>query len=102
MFKPGSTYEVALVRGVICIEDLNEGGKSVTNDAEAVITDLRDRKRVLVDGRGRPRRVIYRDSTGRWDEMVVRDNRFAHFAPIGETDRQAALDKILGEGVVRA
>ena len=94
-----STFELALVRGVICIEDLalETGAMSVTNDAEQVVEALAAR-RLLVDALGRPRRVIYRDTEGRWDEPAVKDGRFAGFLPIGETDRAAALEKVAVDG----
>ena len=69
------------------ISDHN-GGKSVTNDAENVIADLApdfDLSRY---------RVIYKDTRGIWDQMLVdRTGRFAGFSSINERDLPAALAK---------
>jgi len=49
---------------------------SVTNDAEAVVQDLKLR---LPPGR----RLFYYDSEGQRDEIVIEDGCFAGFAPGG-------------------
>lgn len=46
---------------------------TVTNDAEHVVSELR----ATLNGR----RLLYFDSGGRLDEILVRDGRFAGFAP---------------------
>lgn len=63
---------------VLLILDKGTGGRSVTNDAEAVIADFAARG-IDVD----KRRVIYRDSTGRWDGMATRHGTFAGFIMLG-------------------
>lgn len=63
---------------VVRIIDLDQGGKSVTNDAENVIARL-VKAGVPVDDR----HVIYRDSDGNWDQMLTKGGAFARFA-IGE------------------
>jgi hypothetical protein len=63
------------------------GGKSITNDADNVVEDL-SRAGFLTSGA----RVIYLDSCGVWDELVVRDGRFFGFQSIGARDRSEALD----------
>lgn len=57
---------------VVWIEDLCYG-LSVTNDAENVVHDLQH------DFPGY--RVIYRDTDGRWDELLHARGRFLGFAP---------------------
>lgn len=46
----------------VFVVDPNMGGKSITNDAEWVWQQ--------VNGRYPGRRVVYRDTMNRWDEMV--------------------------------
>lgn len=67
----------------VLLEDLG-GATSVTNDAEAVVAELA--RRCPLAGR----RVLYRDSEGRWDELLVEGGRFKGFAPIrAKTQREA-------------
>jgi hypothetical protein len=56
----------------VFIVDMNMG-MSVTNDAENVVEEV-----VREYGN---KRVVYRDSTGRWDELVHEDGKFSRFAP---------------------
>lgn len=61
----------------IALEDRDQG-KSITNDAEAVIRDLSER--------GLPigvKPVIYRDTSGQWDMLRVKNGAFAGFVPLG-------------------
>lgn len=61
----------------LIIRDLNRAGSmSVTNDAEAVVADLIEQGR-LTEGR----RLLYFDSCNTLDEILVREGRFAGFAP---------------------
>jgi len=58
-----SDYEIVLTfRDIVFLVDLDRGGKSVTNDAEAVWAE--------VQAKYPGRRLVYRDSMGRWDEIV--------------------------------
>ena len=88
MYRASYTARVEDV--AIVIEDMN-CGRSVTNDAENVITDLRER------GFDLSLPVIYRDTTGRWDGMEVHNGRFAGFYPLnspGSTDYAEARAKL--------
>ncbi len=67
-----ATYSTEIHGHLIMLVDL-DCGKSVTNDAEAVIADLATR------GLLRGRRVIYRDTTGRWDKLLHDGMRFTGF-----------------------
>lgn len=88
IFDNRSDYCTELAGHVICITDLNLGSRSVTNDAEGVIRDL------VESGYDLARMpVIYRDSTGTWDEMVVNNGRFAGFRHL-DTARKEALRAI--------
>lgn len=65
---------------VIALVQTDPTVMSITNDAEAVIADLHQRKLLdtttcIESTKGpvilhRPRRVIYKDTEGRWDELV--------------------------------
>lgn len=56
---------------IVFIVDLH-GARSITNDAEAVTT--------AVFAQFGPRRIIYRDTMGHWDELVHQDGVFCGFA----------------------
>jgi hypothetical protein len=93
LFANRATYGTAVVRGVVCLIDL-DAGKTITNDVENVVADLAAR-RLLLGPFDEPRRVIYRDTMGVWDEILVRNGRFAGFRSLNERDRAAALGKVL-------
>lgn len=63
-------------RGRVFLVDKNLGRRSVTNDAEAVTEWCQQ----VYPGK----RVIYRDSMGRWDEMLITSDNAVSFAPYGE------------------
>lgn len=57
----------------IFIVDLDRGGRSITNDAEAVV------KRLVKD---HPiKRIIYRDTDGCWGELLHDGREFRGFEP---------------------
>lgn len=69
-----SSYKVVeITRQYIFIRDLDEGGKSITNDAENVVADIVP----LFPGL----RLFYRDSIGLVDEILIKDGQFAGFSP---------------------
>ena len=79
---PRARYTARREDDAIVIED-QDLGRSVTNDAENVIADLREREFDL----SLP--VICRDTTSRYDGLTVRAGRFAGFYPLnaaGSTD----------------
>lgn len=84
----GADYESELVGDVLCLVDLDKGGPSVTNAVESVIADLRYQNFDL----SKP--VIYRDTRGIWDEIVVQDGKFAGFRSINVRSRCEALQII--------
>jgi hypothetical protein len=91
--NPRAYYEHKLIGGVLCVIDLNqEGARSVTNDAEKVVAELHA-KGLLPAGR----KLIYRDSTGIWDEMLVEAGRFTRFAPLRTNSLLDALAMIRKE-----
>lgn len=50
-----------------------DGPKSITNDAERVVAD--------VNSNYRKYRIVYRDTEGRWDELLHNDGTFTDFRP---------------------
>lgn len=83
-----AVYSCTIHGDVIAILDHNQG-KSVTNDAENVIADLAARFDLS------RYRVIYRDSLGTWDQLLVDSTgHFAGFSSLNERDLPAALAKL--------
>jgi hypothetical protein len=72
------------------LEDLDASGSvSLTNNAKAVVDYMLN---VYVRARNEAPRILYRDSTGRWDEMCHDGKQFTGFAPISaETMERFAL-----------
>lgn len=66
--------EIGRVIQVIDLHNEQNAAMSVTNDAEAVV-----KKVVELHG---DHRVIYRDTDGRWDELLHQNGRFTGFAPL--------------------
>ncbi|SAK63758.1 hypothetical protein AWB80_02916 [Caballeronia pedi] len=82
-------YDHFIVDNFVCLIDRDEPGcRSVTNDIERIIEqDLAD---LLLPHR----RLVYRDSEKRWDEVVIehRGGRacFLEFRPLGHDDSRLA------------
>ncbi len=88
-------YDYEIVDGVVCIVD-NNRSRSVTNDAAGVIRDL------IADGVDLlilP--VIYLDTFGSWDMMVVTNGYFAGFRSINKRDREAAIKELKSSSLGR-
>jgi hypothetical protein len=67
--RPQPDYEIVGDRqGIVYLVDLDRGGPSVTNSAELVVA------KVAPNYPGH--RIVYRDTTGRWDELVHTDGTF--------------------------
>lgn len=69
---------VAAIVPTVWIIDDDLGGRSVTNDAEAVCKEMH--------GRYPHHRIIYRDSDGRWDELVHRSGLFKGYGCVRQDD----------------
>jgi hypothetical protein len=69
---------------VLITDDLAIERPSVTISASAVITDLNTK----VGGLGK-RRVFYRDSVMRFDELQHKDGEFTKFAPVSPCQQEA-------------
>lgn len=87
MFRADYTYTVE--DNIIAIIDLDLGNKSVTNDIDYVLDNIRAE---LGDLAGFS--VIYRDSMGRWDGVRLLNNT-VYFYGLGETDQQGAMNRLL-------
>jgi hypothetical protein len=60
-------------KGAVFIVDNDDGHMSITNDAENVV------RHVLADYPDH--QIIYRDTTGRWDELLHWNGQFSGFKP---------------------
>jgi hypothetical protein len=75
---------------VVLIDQSRLGGRSITNAAEEVIAQV---SRLVPDLA--KRRVIYRDSDGVFDELLLdAHGRFAGFGAIRARTEQGAIDDI--------
>lgn len=80
---PKAKFDVKISGDVLLVVDLyNPGSPSmtVTNDAEAVTE-------YVLAHFGSKRRILYRDTEGRWDELKHDGQKFTGFAPIAQSDK---------------
>lgn len=82
-------YTYTVEGSVIAIIDLDQGSKSVTNDIENVLDDIRAEIGDLA-GYG----VIYRDSMARWDGVRL-ERGVVEFYSLNETDPERAAARLL-------
>jgi len=83
-FKNKVNFYAEFVDGVLCIID-TDGPISVTNDVENVIDRIRE---VGID---LTKPVIYRNSEGVWDGLLIKDGKFAGFIFLNTEDRYWAI-----------
>lgn len=74
---------VCITDTLILIADCDQG-MSVTNDAEAVVTRINND---LAEGIG-ARRLFYRDTQGRYDELTALSGHFAGFRSCAPSQQQ--------------
>jgi hypothetical protein len=80
--QPRATFAVyRTAADFIAVID-QDAGVSITNDAAAVVT-------YLLAEYGSDRRFFYRDTMGRWDELLHDGHRFTDFAPLSDAQRLA-------------
>jgi hypothetical protein len=88
-----SNYTWKVTEDVLHIEDLNLGGKTVTNDIENVIDEIYR----TIGEKIKDYKIIYRDSEEMWDGVTpswgVKKCVSCDFYHIGETDFILALEK---------
>ncbi|MBO0931910.1 hypothetical protein [Fibrella aquatilis] len=82
-------YTYTVEGNIIVITDLDLGNKSVTNDIENVLAEIRTELGELAGYA-----VIYRDSLGRWDGVRL-VNGAVLFYGLGETNQQSAMNRLL-------
>jgi hypothetical protein len=78
---------------VVFIVDRDDG-KSVTNDAEAVIRDLRERG-IDVDRVA----IVYRDTMGIWDQIQTKRGAFSGFRSLGGTSDRIEAGRLAAESI---
>lgn len=86
---PRADYTYTVEGSIIAIIDLDLGSKSVTNDMENILDDIRAK---LGDLAGYA--VIYRDSTGRWDGVRLVGSS-VEFYSLNETNPERAAIRLL-------
>lgn len=90
---PKAVYKWERHGNVLAIVDLWSARlptRSVTNDIEAVLDNLRQEGHLRLGDR-----VIYRDTEQRWDEVAIdAECRFAEFRPLGADTAEAAIAKL--------
>lgn len=77
-------------RNFLVIEDLNRGGKSVTNDIETVVDDCFNDKAL------EPHQcyIIYQDSEGMWDGWDAGRQQFVLLQQHSEEDAKDAIIRL--------
>jgi len=80
-----SRYTFKHASDTVLIEDLCDG-RSVTNDVERVIGDLVERG-IDVDRHA----IVYRDTMGRWDQILTHNGKFSGFMALCKGSADEAM-----------
>lgn len=67
---------LSIVEDVFVLVDQNRTPISLTNDAERVVADLFEEVRLGRLPESNPFLVIYSDTTGSWDQIIVKNRQF--------------------------
>lgn len=89
---PHAVFSAEECAGVLCLIDLGHG-RSVANDAAAVISALKSGGHDLAT-----QRVFYRDARGVWDEIQVVGGWFRGFRSLNCDSLEAALRRAARPG----
>jgi hypothetical protein len=93
-------FRFSMVKDVMVIEDMDIGGKSVTNDIENVLRDIREIHMDRTpdgDFPKLPRKIIYCDSNGIFDGIhATPEGAFISFYPIQTRYLDMALERAKG------
>jgi hypothetical protein len=89
-FRADYEYTVDEDAAIIAIVDLDLGNKSVTNDMENVLDDIKLKLGTLSGFS-----VIYKDSLGRWDGVRLDEKGTVHFYGLGESEPEKAAKRLL-------
>lgn len=73
-------------KNILIIEDLNQGGMSVTNNIENVLDEIIQDSGVFIHSY----MIVYRDSDGIWDGYDYQQSTFVY---LGENDWKSAVEK---------
>lgn len=88
-----STYSYWFLDEILSIEDLDQGGMSVTNNIEGILAKIEhDEKRNLIDYK-----IIYKDTENNWDEIIpskFHDEYHVDFNFLGAKTELEAIRKI--------
>lgn len=85
-----SNYRLAEVTDTRIIVVDRDQGPSVTNDAEKVVRQLNE----SIEGGIGLRKVYYRDTDGRFDELAVVAGEFTGFRPCSKGQQQSLAEAI--------
>lgn len=90
--KSNYTYSVTDISGrnVIAIEDLNNGGMSVTNNIENVISEIENAEKIDA----KCYMVIYKDSNGIFDGF---DCKTGDFFPLNKNNLTEAITEYINQ-----
>ncbi len=84
-FKNSADFSWGTIISLLYIVDENKGNKSVTNDIENVIEDIREsfKKLAMMENFSLMNFIIiYRDSDGNWDGVKLIKDKFIGFYPL--------------------
>ena len=87
IFGHSAAIRCEVVDNVLCIEDAM-GDISITFDAYHIVEKL------ISKGIDPSINVVYKDTIGVWDQILVKNGRFAGFAYLGASNREAAIKKV--------
>lgn len=83
-----SDYSAEIVNGVLVIIDQNKGRRSVTNNAETVLMECKNKF-----GDEMPSIAIYRDSDGDWDGLRHESGVFQNFYFLDTRNINIAIER---------
>lgn len=83
-------YTYTIEQEFVCIVDLDNGGRSVTNDIQKIINEIEDENNFFLDSF----KIIYRDSQGIWDAVLIKDEG-CKFLSLNEKEKEEAKEKYI-------
>ena len=89
-----ASYELVRVTGTFVVIHDRDEGRSVTNDAHRVVAELDE----VLGGLGQ-RRLYYRDTTGRYDELKHEGGRFTGYAPCSDSQQNFLQEQASTPGI---
>lgn len=87
-----SRFKVELDGDDVVVLIDQDRGRSITNDAEMVVREIAE----VLDLTAR--RIVYRDTMGKWDGIAVEGGRFAHFVMLQLDSREDAVYQARNRG----